>query len=166
HVAAAVALLRQAVPTLTADQAIATLKATADDLGAPGPDTQFGVGRIDVYAAVRSLLGAPPTTTLVKAPARIVATGKVSFQVAGQGATAFRDRVDGGAWSAPQATPTVTVSLKGGRHSVQVSAVAANGFTDPVGVTRTVVVDKAGPKVKVRKVHRGGHIMLVAKVAN
>jgi subtilisin family serine protease len=166
HVAAAVALLRQAVPTLTADQAIATLKATADDLGTPGADNRFGVGRIDVYAAVRSLLGAPPTTTLVKAPASIVATSKVSFEVAGQGATGFRARVDGGTWSVTQATPTVTVSLKGGRHSVQVSAVAANGFSDPIGVTRFVVVDKAGPKVHVRKVHRGGRIMLVAKVAN
>jgi hypothetical protein len=102
----------------------------------------------------------------VKAPASLVSTGKVSFEVAGQGATAFRARVDGGTWSAPQATPDVTVSLKGGRHSVQVQAVAANGYADPIGITRVVVVDKAGPKVRVRKVHRGGHVMLVARVSN
>ena len=166
HVAAAVALLRQAAPTLTADQVIATLRATADDLGAPGADNQFGAGRIDVYAAIKSVLGAPPTTTLVKAPPSIVSRGKVTFQVAGQGATAFRARIDGKRWSAPQDTPTVTVSLSGGRHSVQVQAVAANGFIDPTGVTRVVIVDKAGPKVRVRKVHRGGHVVLVAKVAN
>jgi Subtilase family len=166
HVAAAVALLRQAAPTLTADQAIATLKATADDLGAPGADNQFGAGRIDVYAAIKSILGAPPTTTLVKAPASIVATGKVSFEVTGQGATAFRARVDGGTWGAPQPTSNVTVSLKGGRNSVQVQAVAANGYADPIGITRVVVVDKAGPKVRVRKVHRGGKVVLVARVSN
>ena len=131
HVAAAVALLRQAAPTLTADQVIATLRATADDLGAPGIDNQFGAGRIDVYAAIKSVLGAPPTTTLVKAPPSIVSRGKVTFQVAGQGATVFRARIDGKRWSAPQTTATVTVSLPGGRHSVQVQAVASNGFIDP-----------------------------------
>jgi hypothetical protein len=151
---------------MTADQAIATLRATADDLGPAGPDNQYGAGEIDVYAAVKSVLGAPPTTGIVKAPPSLVSSSKVSFQLTGQGATSFRDRVDGGTWSAPQTDPRVTVSLKAGRHTVQVQAVAANGFTDPTGVTRVVVVDKAGPKVHVRKIHRGGRTLLTAKVVN
>ena len=103
HVAGAVALLRQADPAMTVDQVIATLKATAHDLGPAGPDNQFGAGLVDVFAAVKSVLGAPPTTGLVKAPPGIVATNKVTFQLDSQGASAFRSRVDAGTWSAPKA---------------------------------------------------------------
>ena len=83
---------------------------------------------VDVFSAVKSVLGAPPTTGLVKAPPSIVATNKVTFQLDSQGATAFRARVDAGTWSAPQVTTAMTVSLKSGRHTVQVQAVAANGY--------------------------------------
>ena len=69
HVAASVALLHQADPALTADQLIATLKATADDIGTPGPDNQYGSGEVDVYRAVESVLGPPPTTRIAKASA-------------------------------------------------------------------------------------------------
>jgi hypothetical protein len=166
HVAAAVALLHQAAPALTADQLIATLRATADDIGTAGPDNRYGAGEIDVYRAVESVLGAPPSTSLVKAPPSLVTSGKVSFTVAGQGATAFRDRVDGGSWSAPQPSGTFSLSLAAGRHSVQVQAVAANTYADPTGVTRTVTVDRSGPKVHVARSTRGGRTVLTAKVAN
>jgi subtilisin family serine protease len=166
HVAAAVALLRQAAPNMTVDQVVATLKATADDLGPAGPDNQFGAGMVDVFSAVKSVLGAPPTTGLVKAPPSIVATNKVTFQVDSQGATAFRARVDAGSWSAPQVTTAMTVSLKSGRHKVQVQAVAANGIIDPKGITRVVIVDKKGPQVHVRKIKRNGKTVLVAKISN
>jgi subtilisin family serine protease len=166
HVAGAIALLRQAAPTMSADDVIATLRATAHDLGPAGPDDQYGSGEVDVYAAIKSVLGAPPTTGLVKAPPSLVSSGKVSFKLTGQGATSFRDRVDGGTWTAPQDSPTLSVSLSSGRHTVQVQAVAANGFTDPKGITRVVVVDRAGPKVRVKKIKRGGRTVLTAKVAN
>jgi subtilisin family serine protease len=166
HVAGAVALLRQAAPTMTADQVIATLRATATDLGSAGPDDRFGAGEANVYAAIKSVLGAPPTTGIVKAPPALVTTGKVSFRVKSEGASTFRDRVDGGTWTAPQASPTVSLSLSAGRHEVQVQAVAANGYIDPKGITRVVVVDKQGPKVKVRKATRGGRTVLTAHVVN
>jgi subtilisin family serine protease len=166
HVAGAVALLRQADPAMTADQVIDTLRSTAHDLGPSGPDNQFGAGLVDVFGAVETVLGAPPTTGLVKAPPSIVATNKVSFKLSGERATAFRSRVDGGTWSAPETDTTMTVALTSGRHTVQVQAVAANGYTDPTGITRVVVVDKKGPQVRVRKIRRGGKIMLVAHVAN
>lgn len=58
HVAALAALLIARTPTLTPDGITATMRATADDLGAPGPDTTFGAGRIDVASALvgRSLI--------------------------------------------------------------------------------------------------------------
>jgi subtilisin family serine protease len=166
HVAGAVALLRQAAPDMTVDQIIATLKATAGDLGPAGPDNQYGAGLVDAFAAVRSVLGAPPTTGLVKAPPSIVATNKVTFELDSQGATAFRSRVDAGSWSPPRATTAMTVSLTSGRHTVQVQAVAASGIVDPKGITRVVIVDKKGPQVHVRKITRNGKTVLVAHVAN
>jgi subtilisin family serine protease len=166
HVAGAVALLRQAAPNMTVDQVVATLEATAGDLGPAGPDNQFGAGLVDVFSAVKSVLGAPPTTGLVKAPPSIVATNKVTFQLDSQGGMAFRARVDAGNWSAPKVTTAMTVSLTSGRHKVQVQAVAANGFVDPQGITRIVTVDKKGPQAHVRKIRQNGKTVLVAKVAN
>jgi hypothetical protein len=49
---------------------------------------------------------------------------------------------------------------------VQVQAVAANGYADPTGITRVVIVDKKGPQVKVRKIRHGRTTVLVARVAN
>jgi len=58
HVAALAALLIARTPTLTPDSITATMRATADDLGTPGPDSTFGAGRIDVASALvgRSLI--------------------------------------------------------------------------------------------------------------
>jgi len=89
HVAGAVALLRQADPAMTADQVIETLRSTAHDLGPSGPDTSSARALVDVFSAVKTVLGAPPTTGLVKAPPSIVATNKVSFTLSGERATAL-----------------------------------------------------------------------------
>ena len=51
HVAGAVALLMQDRPTLTPDALTSALTGTAHDLGAPGPDSTFGAGLLDVSAA-------------------------------------------------------------------------------------------------------------------
>ena len=71
-VSAAAALLRRSAP-LTPAQLRERLMATAVDLGAPGPDVEFGAGRIDPLAAVRSVLPAPvpvvPTEPVAPAPA-------------------------------------------------------------------------------------------------
>ncbi len=50
-VAGAIALLRQAFPALTPAQIIDLLKRSAIDLGAPGVDTTFGHGAIDIARA-------------------------------------------------------------------------------------------------------------------
>jgi len=51
EVAGVVALLRGAVPTATAAEVEAALAATAQDLGAAGPDSDYGYGLVDAVAA-------------------------------------------------------------------------------------------------------------------
>ncbi|MFN8790644.1 MAG: S8 family peptidase [Bdellovibrionales bacterium] len=52
HVAGALALVLQRYGNLTPDQAVETLVFGAQDLGAAGPDIQFGAGRIDLLKAL------------------------------------------------------------------------------------------------------------------
>ncbi len=55
HVAGALALLLQVAPQLTATEQANLLTQSADDLGAPGADSIFGAGALDLVAAARSL---------------------------------------------------------------------------------------------------------------
>ncbi|MDH3262243.1 MAG: S8 family serine peptidase, partial [Acidimicrobiia bacterium] len=63
HVAGALALLLSSNPNLTAAEQEAALLGSAVDLGAAGPDDQFGYGRLDTLAAYQWLQDPPPTTT-------------------------------------------------------------------------------------------------------
>jgi hypothetical protein len=83
HVAAVAALLMQAMGSSATVQSVTSvLKSTAVDLGAPGPDFDFGFGRVDALAAVQSATGVSlasavlPTSrsVLVGAPATAFAT--------------------------------------------------------------------------------------------
>ena len=66
HVSGALALLLSAFPGLTAEQQRLALVNTAVDLGDPGPDNNFGYGRLDVLAAYDLLAaGGVPTPTAV-----------------------------------------------------------------------------------------------------
>ena len=55
HVAGAIALLRSAAPNMTGTELKYALLNTAQDLGAPGEDNDYGMGVIDVYAAFLTL---------------------------------------------------------------------------------------------------------------
>jgi subtilisin family serine protease len=55
HVAGALALLLQVAPQLTAVEQANLLTQSADDLGAPGADSIFGAGALDLVASARSL---------------------------------------------------------------------------------------------------------------
>jgi hypothetical protein len=57
HTAGCVALIRSAVPDLDLISIESALTNTAVDLGSPGPDYDYGYGRIDCYAAVSEALG-------------------------------------------------------------------------------------------------------------
>ena len=54
-VAGIVALMKAEHPGLTPEQAERTLRATADDLGDPGPDLRYGYGIVDARRALRAL---------------------------------------------------------------------------------------------------------------
>jgi serine protease len=75
HAAGVAALMHSQDPTLTPAQIESKLKTTAVDLGAPGQDPIFGVGRIDAYAALVSA-GAG---TLADPPALDVLPSSLSF---------------------------------------------------------------------------------------
>lgn len=62
HVAGAAAILRGL--GLTPQQTVDRLLATAKDIGAAGPDSTFGYGRLDVAKAVSGLQAAGGTTTV------------------------------------------------------------------------------------------------------
>lgn len=57
------ALLRALQPTATPAQIRARIEETADDLGTPGKDNQFGYGRINVYRAINGFTAAEPGNT-------------------------------------------------------------------------------------------------------
>lgn len=67
-VAAAVALLRAGEPALTPAQVRTRLMATAQDVGAPGPDPLYGAGIVDVEAARLAGRPAPVEPAPVPAP--------------------------------------------------------------------------------------------------
>jgi subtilisin family serine protease len=56
HVSGILALMLERDPALTADAARHALMTTCHDLGPPGPDDQFGVGRPDAFAALGALV--------------------------------------------------------------------------------------------------------------
>lgn len=70
HVAGGLALLLSAYPDLTASQEEAALRGSAVDLGASGPDNDFGYGRLSLLAAYDWLSnpGADPTPTPTDTP--------------------------------------------------------------------------------------------------
>lgn len=57
-VAGVVALMLQADPSLTPAQVKSILTSTAQDWGPPGPDSDYGAGRLDAYEAIRVAAGA------------------------------------------------------------------------------------------------------------
>ncbi|HEY7561594.1 MAG TPA: S8 family serine peptidase [Gaiellaceae bacterium] len=60
HVTGALALLLDAYPGSTPTQLETALESGAVDLGAPGPDDDFGYGRLDILAAYDSMTPPPP----------------------------------------------------------------------------------------------------------
>jgi len=63
HVTGLVALMLSKNPNLTPDQIKQILTSTADDLGPPGRDDQFGAGLINAKKALDAVTGGNPTAT-------------------------------------------------------------------------------------------------------
>jgi subtilisin family serine protease len=82
HAAGALALLLSAVPDLPADRQAAALESGAVDLGAAGPDNDYGYGRLDVLAAYRWLRNTPDfTVAATPSAATTTAGGTVAYPV-------------------------------------------------------------------------------------
>jgi serine protease len=70
------AALLHAQGVIDDDAKLARMKATANDLGAPGVDTQFGSGRINVFAAINGI-GPPPPPPPPSSTIVLLATKRV-----------------------------------------------------------------------------------------
>jgi subtilisin family serine protease len=92
-----------------ADSVLARLKSTADDLGSPGFDNQFGHGRINAYQAVTGWRLAamdvqPATISLANSPSvSVVLYSKQGFDAAAVNVANVRMMVDSSAVGAPVA---------------------------------------------------------------
>ncbi len=88
--AGALALLLDAFPGLTADRQAAALTNGALDLGAPGADDTYGLGRLDVLASYQWLRSVPDFS-LGAAPSSgtVTAGGTTSFTVTSTAANGF-----------------------------------------------------------------------------
>jgi serine protease AprX len=75
-VAGVALLMRDAAPSLTPAQVRAALGGTAVDWGLPGPDIDYGAGRLDAYAALAAA-GVSPLTAPPRGPAHAVVQGSV-----------------------------------------------------------------------------------------
>jgi subtilisin family serine protease len=72
HVSGAIALMLQSRPSLGPDEVRAILTATAQDLGAPGSDPEFGAGFADALAMVARAAGEPAFAPLAPALEAVV----------------------------------------------------------------------------------------------
>ncbi|MFX6119076.1 S8 family serine peptidase, partial [Acinetobacter baumannii] len=76
QISGAVALLAQAFPTLTGAQIVSILYQSARDAGAPGVDSTYGNGILDLTRAFQPLGAASLSST--RAPVSLVANGTLS----------------------------------------------------------------------------------------
>jgi hypothetical protein len=164
HVAGVVALMAEANPALRGAAAADVLRSTASDLGAAGPDSRYGAGRLDAEAAVAAALGdttrPAPETRFARTPGRMTRRPRVAFDVAAAGGT-YRYRVDGGAWSAPVARRRILLRLPEGRHVVEAQAwdpAAAAGDRSPA--RHVVVIDRTPPRLGLQVGRRAGATLL------
>ncbi|MEV4262546.1 S8 family serine peptidase [Kribbella sp. NPDC049584] len=90
HVAGALALLLQASPGMTPDRQRDALQAGAVDLGTPGPDNDYGSGRLDVLASYNWLRSTPDFgITVTPAAASAPPGGTASYTVTVSGSGGF-----------------------------------------------------------------------------
>jgi hypothetical protein len=90
HAAGALALLLGAFPGLSADRQEAALQSGAVDLGAAGPDNDYGSGRLDVLAAYQWLASTPDFTVAASpSSATVAAGGTASYSVSVAGVNGF-----------------------------------------------------------------------------
>ena len=127
HVTGAAAVLKSINPALSVDDLESYLSQGAVDLGTPGADNDFGVGRLDLFQSARLLLGLPLVS--------ITATTPKAFE-AGTVPGVFTLKRDGDLSAALTVTYTV-----GGTATPGADYVALPGSaTIPAGATTATIV--------------------------
>ncbi len=138
-VAGVCALVLSVNPSLTASQVQNIVKQSADDLGAPGWDSQFGAGRVNAARAVQAARGSLPDTILPTvsflSPANgTTLSGQTSVQLSASdncGLSSVSLSVDGGAPSVLSAAPYTiswdTAAVANGSHRLTAQATDTSG---------------------------------------
>jgi subtilisin family serine protease len=137
HVAGTLALLLSAVPDATAERQAAALAGGAVDLGAAGPDSDYGYGRLDALAAYRYLTTVPDFTVAVSpGSARVVPGGSASYQVAVSAANGFTGDVSLSLSGAPGSFDPPVIAGGTGTAQLTVSSATTLG-SYPLTITGT-----------------------------
>ncbi|MBX3013992.1 MAG: S8 family serine peptidase [Caldilineaceae bacterium] len=118
HVAGLIALLvsadlRDGVRDFTVDELESFMTATAVDRGAPGPDNDYGYGRIDAYGAVRWVLSAGDLRGTIRS--QVDNSPIAQAKVTGRGAGNTFQALSG-------ATGLYSVTVPGGAYDLTVAA--------------------------------------------
>ncbi|MGE0028570.1 MAG: S8 family serine peptidase [Thermoleophilia bacterium] len=156
HVAGVAALVRQLNPGLGPEQVADILRASAVDVGAPGPDAASGAGRVDAVRALELAFGPAPDTRFTVTPPAETNARQLTYEVAlSGGGVQVRTRVDGGPWGAPTTETALQLSLPEGKHVVEAQAIDAAGVSDPSPARHAVTVDRTAPSLRVSWSRRG-----------
>jgi hypothetical protein len=151
HVAGAVALLRQADPTLSVDAIETILRHTARDVERAGPDPLSGSGCLDAHAAVAAVLGARvarPELSVTAVPPTVTNQAILTFAVESGGAP-LGVWLDGARVPDVGAGPLVRVPVATpGRHTVAIAALDLGGAA--LGAPRQfpVTIDREPPELR------------------
>jgi subtilisin family serine protease len=133
HVAGALALLASAYPGASADRQASALEAGAGDLGAAGPDNDFGFGELNVPAALDWLRTAPDfSVTATPSAATTAAGGTVNYTIGVSPINGFTGDVALSFSGLDSSQATVRFSsptVPGGSGSSQLSVTTAAGLS-------------------------------------
>ena len=166
QVAGVVALMRELVPGVSQEDVTAALTSSADDLGAPGPESTYGAGGLDALGALVAL-GARagiPDARFAKTPKARTRAARLAYAVSLTAAETYRYRINGRPWSAPTSSPKFAVSAGTGRHRIEIQAVGLDGQLDPTPGSHVVRVDRARPAATVRWSVSGSAVRFTARV--
>ncbi|HKD97358.1 MAG TPA: S8 family serine peptidase, partial [Micromonosporaceae bacterium] len=143
HVAGALALLLSAFPDTSAERQATALRMSAVDLGQVGPDSDYGYGRLDAFAAYQ-WLATSPDFSVTAAPATVTVasgtTGHATVTVAAQGGFAGTVAFSLSGLPVGVGTATFTPTAVTGSGSSQLSiatTASAPAGTYPLTVTGT-----------------------------
>jgi subtilisin len=144
HVAGVAALILAANPDWTNDQVRAQLQATADDLGDPGWDPQYGYGLVNAAEAVPTLPDEPPTVSISSPSDGATFDSGVEILFAGTASDAEEgDLTDGLEWRSSidgliGEGGSVSAILSDGNHIITASVTDDGGQTGDASVSITV----------------------------